>query len=489
MRGALLLAIALALSAGAPLASAQLPDALRSSRLTVAQEQELTRRLGALQGRFSSLAQETALREDAVRNIAIEIFGAQPGLDFDAYAGLIDSGARSLRGYIADAQNRRVDDPIVAGLRQQAVAAAEAGRLTEARALYDQLIAAGRANRTTQRAAEDLADGRELAESARLAYVSADFLDAARRYGQAAALAPPESNEREYWYLQQVDALLEQGYLTGAPQPLLEAVAVVDQRFGETVRAARPRIWALAHGRKASVLRILGETSDPARLRESAALHRELLGMISRDEDPEVWANLQEGLASALARLGERGDTQALHEAIAANEAALSFEQRGSPVWAALQNSLGASLRTLGMRTNDPALLQRAITAFEAALRVTTRETQPRVWASTMNNLAAAYQILGRQGDPAAMARAIASYEALLPAFTEGSYEWAIVQYNLGTAYHDRGADDCGRSCLQRAIGHYEASYAALDRAGAVDFRDRVANDLAIARRAINEGE
>lgn len=485
MRAALLLALALLL-AGPPAAWAQLPDALRSSRLTVAQEQELTRRLGALQGRFVSLAQETALREDAVRNIAIEIFGAQPGLDFDAYAGLIDSGARALRTYISDAQNRSSHDPAVAALRQRALDAAEAGRLTEARALYDQAIAATRANRAAQRQAQDLAEARELAASARLAFVSADFLDAARRYGEAAALAP-QGGERDLWLESQAEALVEQGYLTAEASVLEAAIAVIDGNFASAAPAQQTAIWRMAQILKANALRLLGETSDPAKLQDAAALFRELIAATPRDGDPETWRVLQQGLADVLTRMGENGDRSALRASVEASAAALSATSSDTPGWAAMHNSLGASMRQLGQAERDSSMLHEAIDAFETTRAASAPNSQ--MWVAATNNLAATYQILGQLGEADALTRAIDAYRALLPVLTRGSYEWAVVQYNLGTASNDRAAAGCGRRCYAEAVGYFEASLAALEGTGAASLYQGVAGELARARANMQRGE
>ena len=84
-------------------AQGPVPSTIRSSSLTQTEEQELNRRLAMLQSQLEALAAETDLRESAVRNIAVEIFGARPDLDFQTYAGLIESGARELRVYITAA--------------------------------------------------------------------------------------------------------------------------------------------------------------------------------------------------------------------------------------------------------------------------------------------------------------------------------------------------------------------------------------------------
>jgi hypothetical protein len=189
--------LSLVLGLAAPALSQPVPDTLRSSSLTQAQQSELNRRLALLQNRLGALASETQLRETAVRNIATEIFGARPDLDFETYTRLIDSGARQLRDYIGAARQRTEADPALAALRDRAITAAEEGRLSDARAIYNELIAANRDARRAARHAEDLADATDIAEAARLALIARDHREATRLYGEAADIAP--SGERVRW--------------------------------------------------------------------------------------------------------------------------------------------------------------------------------------------------------------------------------------------------------------------------------------------------
>src|SRR5690606_10285503 len=288
-----------ALFAAQPVAAqGPVPDTIRSSSLTQAQEQELNRRLGLLQTQLRALATDTALRESAVRNIAVEIFGARPDLDFETYASLIESGARELRAYITDARRRSEADPTLAALRMQAIAAAEEGRLSEARGLYDELILANRSARQQQRDAEDLADAADIAESARLAFVVADFRDAANRYAAAAELVPEAARERFTYRFAQGMAL-----------------TLLGERFG-----------------------------DPADLQAAVDTYQILaLPLASRASHAGDWAATQNNLGYAFNLLGERGDGEALSRAVTAYRAALEVRTRtGDPAnWAETQNNLG----------------------------------------------------------------------------------------------------------------------------------------------------
>ncbi|MFG3817373.1 tetratricopeptide repeat protein, partial [Limnothrix redekei] len=68
--------------------------------------------------------------------------------------------------------------------------------------------------------------------------------------------------------------------------------------------------------------------------------------------------------------------------------------------WAATQNNLGLAYndRIRGERADN---LERAITAYERALEVRTRDALPEDWAATQNNLGLAYndRIRGERAD------------------------------------------------------------------------------------------
>jgi hypothetical protein len=84
--------------------------------------------------------------------------------------------------------------------------------------------------------------------------------------------------------------------------------------------------------------------------------------------------------------------------------------------------------------------LEEAIASYTAALTVRTREAFPQDWASTQNNLAAAYteKIRGEKAENIELA--IASYTAALTVYTREAFpeQWAQTQNNLATAYSDK---------------------------------------------------
>jgi len=402
-----------------------LPDSIASSNLTRAQERELNRRLSLLQTRFTALANENQLRDAAVQNIAVELFGAQPNLDFDTYAALIESGARELRTYLVDARRRTETDPALAALRDQGIAAAEAGRLTEARGLYDQLIARTGEALETRWAQEDaareaernvhrLANAADMAEAARLAFVAADYIDAARRYGEAAARAPEGARERWLYTVQRASALRERGVRFGG-DALQQAATILSTEA-----------WSLAPG-------------DAEELETSAAL------------------------GSVALLLGERGDATAMSVAVNALYGARHGFEPGSPAQAAALDRYGTLLRVIGERgiSGEPRFwLNDAVENYREALRIRTREATPMEWAETQHNLAVAATLVhervglqwGDPGDPVQMLREVLEVRTR----EADPYAWAESQDALGSALRVMASGD--RATLREAVAAHEAA-------------------------------
>ncbi|MEG4171714.1 MULTISPECIES: CHAT domain-containing tetratricopeptide repeat protein [unclassified Microcoleus] len=110
----------------------------------------------------------------------------------------------------------------------------------------------------------------------------------------------------------------------------------------------------------------------------------------------------------------------------------------------------------LGSRASN---LEIAITGYEVALTVFTRQEYPENWAITQNNLAIAYnnRIRGERADNLEMA--ISAYREALSVYTRETYpeDWAITQNNLGTAYHQRIREEQSQN-LELAIAAFWAS-------------------------------
>jgi tetratricopeptide (TPR) repeat protein len=116
-------------------------------------------------------------------------------------------------------------------------------------------------------------------------------------------------------------------------------------------------------------------------------------------------------------------------------------------MWAMFQNALGVdySARIRGDRAEN---LKLAISFYQAALEVRTREAFPEDWAMTQMNLGNAY------GDAGQFSEAIAAYQAALEVSTREAFpeDWAMTQMNLGVAYNDSGQQSEAIAAYQAAL-------------------------------------
>ncbi|MFN9407319.1 MAG: CHAT domain-containing protein [Dolichospermum sp.] len=98
-----------------------------------------------------------------------------------------------------------------------------------------------------------------------------------------------------------------------------------------------------------------------------------------------------------------------------------------------------------------------AITGYEIAFTVFTRETSPELWGTLQNNLGIAYRDRIRGDKAENLEKAIAAYNAALEVRTPTDFpvDWAATQNNLGTAYSDRIRGDKADN-LENAIAAYE---------------------------------
>jgi tetratricopeptide (TPR) repeat protein len=120
--------------------------------------------------------------------------------------------------------------------------------------------------------------------------------------------------------------------------------------------------------------------------------------------------------------------------------------------WATTQHRLGLAYRhrIRGTRLDN---LEKAISCYYLALEVRTRETFPEDWAKTQNNLAAAYthRILGDRA--ANLEEAIRCHHLALEVYTHEAFpeDWATMQVNLATTYIHRIRGD-KKANLEEAI-------------------------------------
>ena len=167
---------------------------------------------------------------------------------------------------------------------------------------------------------------------------------------------------------------------------------------------------------------------------------------------------------NALQTLGEREDgTERLEQAVTAYNAAVEVHTRERvPLdWAMTQNNLGAALAILGTREDGTERLEQAVTAYNAAVEVHTRERVPLDWAMTQNNLDNALQTLGEREDGTErLEQAVTAYNAAVEVHTREQVplDWAATQNNLGAALRTLGEREDGTERLEQAVTAYNAA-------------------------------
>jgi len=165
------------------------------------------------------------------------------------------------------------------------------------------------------------------------------------------------------------------------------------------------------------------------------AIERELRPLMDWEEQRGLlWWDL--GRAHADLQEGVRKEN--IERAISAYQEALTIftRDRSANDWADLKNDLARAYadRIGGDRADN---LEKAIAAYEAALTVRTRRELPRAWAETQSNLANVYlsRIQGERADN--LEKSITHLQAALQVATREALPqgWAQVQINLGNVY------------------------------------------------------
>jgi len=134
------------------------------------------------------------------------------------------------------------------------------------------------------------------------------------------------------------------------------------------------------------------------------------LEILPSDRDPMTWAQTQDNLGNAQTALAEsQGDCEGkmpiLTFAVDAYGKALTKEMREDLEWAKTQNNLGNALgmlaeceiQTARLRDAAQSRFEKALQAFDEALKERTREHVPLDWAGTQVNMANAYVGMGLQ--------------------------------------------------------------------------------------------
>ncbi len=446
-------------------AVAQAPRAdMRPGWLSEAEETQLANNLGAAR--------------TVIRNIAIDIFGAQPNLSPADYRQLVEAGVRNLPERLAAAEALNPEnDAELLRLKPLIIAATRAGRLAEAerqQVAFNLRFEFFLAETRQRFEAQTLQQAGNWRSAGDLAHAQANWRAAAGHYVRAAEAAPESASElRWFLRLEQALALSEQGQRFDTTA-LLEAREVIEVRALPLVsRATDAPSWAATQMILGDLLLALGDRQAGAAglesLNAARAAYQRALEVLTRASNAQGWAVMQMNLGRVLFEMSERqadaAGLESLNAARAAYERALQVQTRTAHArsWATTQLNLGNTLLALGQRQAGAAQLERlngALAAYEQGLEVITRATDAEVWAMGQIGFGNTLSALGeRQAGAAGLERlnaARAAYERALEVLTRATdaQSWAMAQMNLGSLEVTIGDRGGGRTAYQRAINH-----------------------------------
>jgi tetratricopeptide (TPR) repeat protein len=155
--------------------------------------------------------------------------------------------------------------------------------------------------------------------------------------------------------------------------------------------------------------------------------------------------------------------TRLSHAAITAYEEALTIYTKDAfPMqYAVAQNNLGKAYRTLAEVQDKAKNCRAAITAHEEALTISTKDAFPMQYAATHYNLGNAYRTLAEVQDKAKNCRAaITACKEALTISTKDAFpmQYAMTQCNLGNAYWTLAeVEDKAKNCRAAIIAYEEA--------------------------------
>lgn len=156
----------------------------------------------------------------------------------------------------------------------------------------------------------------------------------------------------------------------------------------------------------------------------------------SKAKDPDEWAARHGGFGVVLGELGERRkDPALLEQAVVAHRAAIKMDQQTGSI--NLQHSLnnfGNSIRILGKLTENAVLLREAEDALTTALALKNKQKAPLDWGTTQGNLALIQRWLGAvTNDAAKLQEARNGYTNFADLDFEGAapFDWAKLQWNI----------------------------------------------------------
>jgi len=221
--------------------------------------------------------------------------------------------------------------------------------------------------------------------------------------------------------------------------------------------------------------------------------YQSALTTLTATEQPIDWALAHLNLAACLQVIAERNEDSALIQAgIESCEAAIDvFKHSHKYLYAVAQNRLGFLLYKMDWQTGDKEALKKSLSAFQAALKVFSRNETPRLWADTMNNFAQVALVLGEHMlSPEVLGKAVDACNATLAVRSrrDNPLLWATTQNNLGSGLFMLGKMTHNAATLQGAQSAFSQALEVYEEHGAKRRADLTAKNLNHVQRLIDKG-
>jgi CHAT domain-containing protein/tetratricopeptide (TPR) repeat protein len=231
------------------------------------------------------------------------------------------------------------------------------------------------------------------------------------------------------------------------------------------------------------------------RLDRAIALLERSLALLGEHPSPEAAGDLERNLGIALCQRGEL-DGVSWHAGVAHLERALALIDRAaSPLpWSEVAGNLAIALRHLPDAPNASSNQQRALALLRDCVAIQQAHGAWSAWAGNQNNLANLLLQLPLTDRKAVVDEAIGAYEAALRVWTRGQnpHEWALTSARLAEAHRQR-TPWAGRAADEAALALFDAALEVLaghaDRVGWSRVVNRRAGLLVDLARGLPPGE
>jgi tetratricopeptide (TPR) repeat protein len=253
----------------------------------------------------------------------------------------------------------------------------------------------------------------------------------------------------------------------------------------------------------AAIAFAIGENKGGSeQLQCSAELYRRLLDEHwTGESEQKERAAVQNNLGNVLLRLGERNkSTKDLDDAVKAYEAALKVRTRDQAPqdWAITKINLASTFSRLGrleLETGTGNGVERsnqAVSIYREVLKEQSESKTPQDWAMTQNNLADALIALGKHGkDANLLNEAVVACHATMRVWTRSSVPlgWAMAQKNLGDALTGLGEVQSGTKHFEDAVHAYQEALKEYTPEKASHFHQLTQQNLDRAQQLLKERE